>query len=99
MKKLFLLVFFAFPVLAEDGGKGDLPNTAYNVSVDQAAYERVFLGCVAAFKGPEKTTFNDLDEAIEACDRTARSIAFRGKYTTADGNRYITAVPTEQEKK
>lgn len=45
--------------------------------LDQDVYERVFLECAKTFNGPQKTTFNDLDEALEVCRDTAKEIAVR----------------------
>lgn len=88
------LLMLSFSVSAEEL----LPDTKYEVKVDQAAYERVFIACVSAFKGPEKTTFNDLDEAIKQCELAARKIAMRSKYSSGDTVWQVTAIPIEDKK-
>lgn len=55
--------------------------------IDQDVYERVFLECAKTFNGPQKTTFNDLDEALTICRDTAKEIALRqGEVKIVIGN-------------
>jgi|AGFS01.1.fsa_nt_gi hypothetical protein len=98
MKNIIAIALLVVPFFSQADNR--LPNTKYEVKMDQTAYERVFIKCVDAFKGPEKTTFNDLDEAIEACEKAARKIAMRSPYATGDASQYyVTAVPEVSEHK
>lgn len=96
IKQMIVVTMLSLPFFAN--AETLLKDTAHEVKVDQEAYERVFMGCVAAFKGPEKTTFNDLDEAIEACQNAAQKIAMRSPYVSTDSKYYVTAVPVEPTK-
>lgn len=47
-------------------------NTTPRYGTDQVMRQRLFKECMAALpKGPEKTTYNDWDEVVEACDSVA----------------------------
>lgn len=66
--------------------------------IDQDVYERVFLECAKTFNGPQKTTFNDLDEALEVCRDTAKEIALRqGNIILTMGSRGYEATIMEKK--
>ncbi|ANZ50563.1 hypothetical protein STRATTON_138 [Erwinia phage vB_EamM_Stratton] len=82
MKRIVLVVIgvLAAPIFAHAEEAEQL------LVIDQDDYERVFLECVKSLNGPQKTTFNDLDEAIEACQKAAREMAIkRGKFNVTIG--------------
>lgn len=91
MKKIAiaLLAIVSFSSAAGDEIRG----TEKVVEIDNTTYERVFIGCLSTFKVDAKKEADSLSELVEACKRSAQSIASQTEYVGSDDKYFITIKP------